>query len=133
MTFPPEVWDGVLRRLQKQLAPVSYEMWLPQIAARCDGHSLELGCPTQFHCDRIRDYFLSTIEAVIYRDAYQDCCTHNIRQLASNRRARHEYHIHEELEAGLVLTGTEVKAARSGTVQLKEAHVEFKGDQPFPG
>ncbi len=61
MTFPPEVWDGVLRRLQKQLAPVSYEMWLPQIAARCDGHSLELGCPTQFHCDRIRDYFLSTI------------------------------------------------------------------------
>jgi chromosomal replication initiator protein len=61
MTFPPEVWDGVLRRLQKQLAPVSYEMWLPQIAARYDGHSLELGCPTQFHCDRIRDYFLSTI------------------------------------------------------------------------
>jgi chromosomal replication initiator protein len=62
MTFPPEVWDGVRRRLQKQLAPVSYEMWIPQIAARCDGHSLELGCPTQFHCDRIRDYFLATIE-----------------------------------------------------------------------
>jgi SsrA-binding protein len=53
------------------------------------------------------------------------------RQLASNRRARHEYHIHEDIEAGLVLTGTEVKAARSGTVQLKEAHVEFKNGEAF--
>ena len=54
-----------------------------------------------------------------------------IRQLASNRKARHDYHIHEDFEAGLVLTGTEVKAARSGKVQLKESHVEFRGGEAF--
>lgn len=53
------------------------------------------------------------------------------RQLASNRRARHEYHIHEKLEAGLALTGTEVKAARSGKVQLKEGFVEVRGGEAF--
>ena len=35
MTFPPKVWDGVLRRLQNELAPVSYEMWIANLAARC--------------------------------------------------------------------------------------------------
>lgn len=54
-----------------------------------------------------------------------------IRQLASNRKARHDYHIHEDLEAGLVLTGTEVKAARSGKVQLKDSHVEFRDGEAF--
>lgn len=54
-----------------------------------------------------------------------------IRQLASNRKARHDYHIHEDLEAGLALTGTEVKAARSGKVQLKDSHVEFRDDEAF--
>ena len=38
-----------------------------------------------------------------------------------NRRARHEYHILESLEAGLVLTGTEVKAVRDGGASLSEA------------
>ena len=54
-----------------------------------------------------------------------------VRQLASNRRAFHEYHIHDRIEAGLVLTGTEVKAARSGKVQLKEGFVEFRNGQAF--
>jgi chromosomal replication initiator protein len=95
MTFPPEVWDGVLRRLQKELAPVSFEMWIPQISVRLSasekhakselsenlesdptqesgdgGHksgqrhdieSIELLCPTQFHCERVREYFFATI------------------------------------------------------------------------
>ena len=53
------------------------------------------------------------------------------RQIASNRKARHEYHIHEQFEAGIALTGTEVKGARSGKVQLKEGFVEFKNDEAF--
>ncbi|MEM1177625.1 MAG: SsrA-binding protein SmpB [Acidobacteriota bacterium] len=53
------------------------------------------------------------------------------RQLASNRRARHEYHIHDEIEAGIQLTGTEVKAARSGKIQLRDGYVEFKDNQAF--
>ncbi|MCP4661979.1 MAG: SsrA-binding protein SmpB [bacterium] len=53
------------------------------------------------------------------------------RSLASNRRARHEYHIHERFEAGLVLTGTEVKAARAGRVQLKDGFVEFRDGEAY--
>ena len=55
----------------------------------------------------------------------------HIRQLASNRRAFHQYHIHEQLEAGLALTGTEVKAARAGKVQLKDGFVEFRDNQAY--
>ncbi|HXO18884.1 MAG TPA: SsrA-binding protein SmpB [Thermoanaerobaculia bacterium] len=53
------------------------------------------------------------------------------RPLASNRRARHEYHLLETLEAGLELTGTEVKAVRSGKVQLKDSFVEFRNGEAY--
>ena len=43
-----------------------------------------------------------------------------------NRRARHEYEILESLEAGLVLTGTEVKSIRAGGVSLNEAYARFR-------
>jgi len=41
--------------------------------------------------------------------------------VAGNRRARHEYHIEESMEAGMALTGTEVKALRAGRASLAEA------------
>ncbi len=53
------------------------------------------------------------------------------RQLASNRRARHEYHLLDQLEAGIALTGTEVKAARTGRVQLQDGFVEFRNGEAF--
>jgi len=40
-----------------------------------------------------------------------------------NRRARHEYAIDETLEAGIVLTGTEIKSIRAGRVNLIGAHI----------
>lgn len=40
--------------------------------------------------------------------------------LAQNRRARHDYHILETYEAGLALTGTEIKSVRDGKVSLQE-------------
>jgi len=43
------------------------------------------------------------------------------RLVATNRRARFEYHIEDALEAGLVLTGTEVKALRSGRASIQDA------------
>lgn len=55
----------------------------------------------------------------------------HIRPLASNRRAFHEYHIHEQVEAGLALTGTEVKAVRAGKIQLKDGFVEFRDGEAF--
>jgi SsrA-binding protein len=44
------------------------------------------------------------------------------RLITTNRRARHEYDIEETVEAGLVLTGTEVKALRTGRATLGEAY-----------
>lgn len=41
--------------------------------------------------------------------------------VAQNRKARHDYHLHETFEAGLVLTGTEVKSLRAGRASLGEA------------
>lgn len=41
--------------------------------------------------------------------------------VAQNRKARHDYHLHETYEAGLVLTGTEVKSLRAGRATLTEA------------
>ena len=42
--------------------------------------------------------------------------------IAVNRRARHDYHIEETVEAGLILTGTEVKALREGKATIAEAY-----------
>src|SRR3954451_5863969 len=42
--------------------------------------------------------------------------------VATNRRARHEYHVLERFEAGLVLQGTEVKSLRDGKVVLRDAY-----------
>jgi len=53
------------------------------------------------------------------------------RVLASNRRALHDYHIVETEEAGIALSGTEVKAARTGKVQLKDSFVEFRNGQAW--
>lgn len=53
------------------------------------------------------------------------------RVLAANRRARHDYHLLERLEAGVVLTGTEVKSVREGRVQLKDSYVEIRDGEAF--
>jgi len=46
--------------------------------------------------------------------------------IADNRRARRDYELLERVEAGLVLTGTEVKSARDGQVQLGQAYVDVR-------
>ena len=46
--------------------------------------------------------------------------------IADNRRARHDYHLLERYEAGLVLTGTEVKALRDGKATLQQAYAEVR-------
>ena len=46
--------------------------------------------------------------------------------IARNRRARHDYHILDELEAGLVLTGTEVKSLRAGRATLTDGFAELR-------
>jgi len=49
--------------------------------------------------------------------------------IATNRRARHEYHLLERLEAGLVLTGTEVKSLRQGQATIDRAYADVRDGQ----
>jgi SsrA-binding protein len=55
----------------------------------------------------------------------------SIKIISDNRNAGHNYHLLERFEAGLALTGTEVKAAREGKVQLKEAFGEIVGQEAW--
>ncbi len=48
------------------------------------------------------------------------------RPIAENRRARHDYELLERLEAGLVLTGTEVKSLRAGRASLQQAYADVR-------
>ena len=51
------------------------------------------------------------------------------RTVASNRRAFHEYHILETIEAGIVLTGTEIKSIREGKATISEAYARADHDE----
>lgn len=54
-----------------------------------------------------------------------------IKVVANNRRARHDYDILETIEAGLVLTGTEIKSVRAHKVSLQRSYVQQRGDELF--
>ena len=53
------------------------------------------------------------------------------RLVCENRRARHDYAIDRRLEAGLALTGSEVKACREGKAHLSDAYVMVRGGEGF--
>ena len=55
----------------------------------------------------------------------------SIKVIVTNRKARHEYHILEKYEGGIVLRGSEVKAIREGKANIKEAYVRFSGNELF--
>lgn len=55
----------------------------------------------------------------------------DIKLVANNKKARHDYFIEKIYEAGLVLKGTEVKSIRQGRVNLKESYVIVKGGEVF--
>ena len=54
-----------------------------------------------------------------------------IKQLASNRKAYHDYFIEDRFEAGIELAGTEVKSIRKGSVNLKDAFCAVKDGEMF--
>lgn len=54
-----------------------------------------------------------------------------IKVVAENRKARHDYFIEETVEAGLVLTGTEIKSVRAGRVNLRDAHARLEKGEIF--
>lgn len=54
-----------------------------------------------------------------------------IKIIAENRKAFHDYYIEEKYEAGVVLSGTEVKSLRAGRVNLKDSYVQVKEGEMF--
>jgi SsrA-binding protein len=51
--------------------------------------------------------------------------------IVDNRRARHDYHLSDRVEAGLVLMGTEVKALRDGKATLQQAYADIRDGEPW--
>jgi len=54
-----------------------------------------------------------------------------VQTVATNRKAFHDYFIEDKTEAGLVLTGTEVKSLREGRAQLKDSYIQFRSGEAF--
>lgn len=53
------------------------------------------------------------------------------RTVATNRKARHNYNLEDAFEAGLALTGTEIKSIRAGNVSLSDAYVQVKDGEAW--
>ncbi len=54
-----------------------------------------------------------------------------IKLIASNKKARHNYHIDDEYEAGIVLVGSEVKSIREGRVSFQDSYADIKRGEVF--
>jgi len=52
-----------------------------------------------------------------------------IKTIATNRKAYHDYHVGDGVEAGIVLTGTEIKSIRAGRVNLRDAYIRPEGGE----
>ncbi len=54
---------------------------------------------------------------------------HNIKTVATNRKARHDYIIEDKFEAGMVLTGSEIKSIRAGQVNLRDSYAAIRENE----
>ena len=52
-------------------------------------------------------------------------------QIAQNKKARHYYELLEFIEAGIMLTGSEMKSIRQGAVNFRDSYVTFRGEEAF--
>lgn len=55
----------------------------------------------------------------------------DVKTVATNRKAAHEYFLGERYEAGLALTGSEIKSVRAGQISLAEAYVQIDGQEAW--
>ena len=55
----------------------------------------------------------------------------HVKVIATNRKASHDFHIHERIEAGIVLVGSEVKSLRESKVTIADGWVEIRKGQAF--
>lgn len=54
-----------------------------------------------------------------------------IKIIANNRKARHDYHIDDTLEAGIVLTGSEIKSIRAGQINLRDSFATIRNGEAW--
>lgn len=54
-----------------------------------------------------------------------------VKVIARNRKATHDYHIEETFEAGIVLTGTEIKSIRQGRVNIQDSYARIENGELF--
>lgn len=55
----------------------------------------------------------------------------SVKVIATNRKAYHDYFLEEAQEAGIALTGTEIKSVREGRVNLRDSYVQIRGGQAW--
>lgn len=55
----------------------------------------------------------------------------DVKVVATNRKATHDYTIEDRFEAGLVLLGTEIKSIRAGQANLREGYVQARGEELY--
>lgn len=53
----------------------------------------------------------------------------NVKVVATNRKAYHDYEVEETHEAGVVLTGTEIKSVRAGSVNLRDSYAQVRNGE----
>src|SRR5438445_8830897 len=75
--------------------------------------------PASFSCARV----ISTAATLHFRSMAKP---RGEKLIADNRRARHDYHLSDRVEAGVVLAGTEVKALRDGKATLQQAYADVR-------
>jgi SsrA-binding protein len=63
--------------------------------------------------------------------AQKDLKANNRKLIASNRKAHYEYFLSDYLEAGISLSGTEIKALRAGKCSLSDSYVMFRNEEAF--
>ena len=68
---------------------------------------------------------------VISREYARIYSMENVKIIATNRKARHDFFLLESFEAGIVLQGSEIKSIRAGQISLKEAYIRVDGQEAW--
>lgn len=67
--LPPQLWNGVLRRLTPEIGTFAMEAWVHPLRARADGDALCLLCPSAFHRERVRQRLFDRIAHCVADEA----------------------------------------------------------------
>ena len=128
--------DTQPRRRARDLAPHSRRVRRrpPRRAAPCRhgvGHEARRALPPAHRARRVRSLSGGLDWAVELEPELSKKKKTGPGVLANNRAASHEYHLLRRLEAGIVLSGAEVKSAREGRVNLKGSYVRIRRHEAF--